>query len=115
MVHKDHKQFTEAVFKQLCERAKQDLPDTARNSEEDWETKEVAVLEHLLAEVRNFCGLEEGFKFDNLSSYPRSIQLKQQIIGIVDFDLVQEHPTMVFFYKQPIIEEYVRKAIGAKP
>ncbi|MEK6279528.1 MAG: hypothetical protein AABN95_04170 [Acidobacteriota bacterium] len=114
-MHKEHKQFTEAVFKQLCERAEKDLPDTARNSEIDWETRQVAVLEHLLSKVQNFCGLEEGFRFDDLSAYPRTTQIKQQIIGIVDFDLVHEHPTMGFFYKQPIIEDYVRKAIGERP
>jgi hypothetical protein len=112
MAHQQHKQFTETVFKELCDKALEELPEIAKDAQVDWETKHVAVLEHLLAMVRDFCGVEEGFKFEDLTSYPRSIQLKQEIIGLVDFDSVHEHPTSVFFYKQPLIEEYVRKAIG---
>jgi hypothetical protein len=115
MAHKEHKQFNETVFKQLCDKAHEELPEIVRDAHADWETKHIAVLEHLLAKVRDFCGVEEGFKFEDLTGYPRSIQLKQEIIGIVDFDSVHEHPTSVFFYKQPIIEEHVRKAIGEKP
>ncbi|MGI9106961.1 MAG: hypothetical protein ACR2G4_12015 [Pyrinomonadaceae bacterium] len=114
MAHKEHPQFNETVFKQLCNKALAELPEIAKDVHVDWETKHVAVLEHLLAKVRDFCGVEEGFKFEDLTGYPRSTQLKQEIIGIVDFDSVHEHPTSVFFYKQPIIEEYVKKAIGAE-
>ena len=112
MAHKEHKPFDETVFKQLCLKAMEGIHAVVKDTQVDWETKEVAVLEHLLATVRDFCGVEYGFKFDDLTSYPRSIQLKQEIIGIVDFDSVHEHPTSVFFYKQPIIEEYVRKALA---
>lgn len=112
MAHKEHKPFNATVFKALCQKASEDLPEIVKTTTGDWETRQVKVLEHLLAIVRDFCGVGEGFKFDDLSSYPRSIQLKQEIIGIVDFDSVHEHPTSVFFRKQPIIEEYVRNAIG---
>lgn len=115
MTHKEHKQFNETVFKQLCNEARKDLPEIVKDTQVDWESKHVSVLEHLLAKVREFCGVEEGFKFEDLSGYPRSLQLKQEIIGIVDFDSVHEHPTSVFFYKQPIIEDYVRKAISDQP
>ena len=112
MAHQQHKQFNETVFKGLCNEARKELPEIVKDAQVDWETKHVAVLEHLLAKVQDFCGVEEGFKFEDLTGYPRSIQLKQEIIGLVDFDSVHEHPTSVFFYKQPIIEEYVREAIG---
>jgi hypothetical protein len=112
MVHKEHKPFNETVFKALCQRASEDLPETVKDAQFDWETRHVAALEHLLAIVQDFCGIAEGFKFQDLSGFPRSIQLKQEIIGIVDFDSVHEHPTSVFFLKQPIIEEYVRETIG---
>ena len=112
MAHKEHKPFDETVFEALCQKASEDLPEIVKDTEVDWEIKQVKILEHLLVTVRDFCGIGEGFKFDDLSSYPRSIQLKQEIIGIVDFDSVHEHPTSAFFHKQPIIEEYVRKAIG---
>ena len=115
MTHKEHKQFNETVFKQLCDEAREALPEIAMDVQADWETRQVAVLEHLLAKVRDFCGVEEGFKFEDLTGYPRSIQLKQEIIGIVDFDSIHEHQTSVFFYKQPIIDEYVKKAIGEQP
>ena len=112
MAHKEHKPFNETVFKALCQRASENLPEIVKDTEVDWETKHVAALEHLLAMVQDFCGIGEGFRFDDLSSYPRSIQLKQEIIGIVDFDSVHEHPTSVFFHKLPIIEEYIREAIS---
>jgi hypothetical protein len=112
MVHKEHKQFSERVFEQLCNQAREELPEITHDPKVDWETKHVAVLEHLLAKVRDFCGVVDGFRLEDLTGYSRSIQLKQEIIGLVDFDSVHEHQTSVFFYKQPIIEEYVRKAIG---
>jgi hypothetical protein len=115
MAHKTHKQFDEVVFTQLCNKSLREVSETLKASQVDWETKQIAFLEHLLKKVQEFCGVEEGFKFEDLTEYPQSVQIKQKIIGIVDFDSVHEHSTMVFFYKQPIIEEYIRKAIGQKP
>jgi hypothetical protein len=115
MAHKKHKQFDEAVFTELCNNSLKELSETVKASQVDWETKQVAFLEYLLKKVQEFCGVEEGFRFEDLTGYPQSVQIKQKIIGIVDFDSVHEHPTMVFFYKQPIIEEYIKKAIGEKP
>jgi|SRR6185437_11820447 len=114
MTHKDHKPFNEMVFRRLCQKASEEMPENVQDAQVDREKQQVAFLEHLLATVREFCGVENGFKFDDLSRYPRSIQLKQEIIGIVDFDSVHEHPMSVFFYKQPIIEEYIRKTISAE-
>lgn len=114
MTHKDHKPFNEMVFRRLCQKASEEMHEIVKDPQVDREKMQVAFLEYLLATIRDFCGVENGFKFDDLSSYPRSVQLKQEIIGIVDFDSVHEHPTSRFFYKQPIIEEYLRKAIAAE-
>ncbi len=113
-MHKEHKEFNEAVFKDLCRRAIEDLPEEVKHSQAKWEQKQVMVLEHLLAKVRDFCGVEEGFKFDDLTGFPRSMHIKQEIIGIVDFDSIHEHTSGVFFRKQPIIEDYVKRAIGGE-
>ena len=53
-----------------------------------------------------------GFKVEDLTDNPRKIQVVQQIVGIVDFDSVHVHPSSVFFRKQPIIKEYLDKALG---
>ena len=69
-------------------------------------------LERLLEKVTRHCGIIEGFKFEDLTDHPRKIQVLQRIVGIVDFDSVHEHPSSVSFRKQPIIKEYVDKALG---
>jgi hypothetical protein len=115
MTHKEHKDFNATVFKQLCDEVLEDLPDVAMDEQVDWEIRHVAVLERLLKRVRDYCGVYEGFKMEDLRGYPLSLQLKQKIIGIVDFDSVHEHTSSVFFYKQPIIEEFVARAIGKNP
>lgn len=73
MTHKDHKPFNEMVFRRLCQKASEEVPEIVKNV--DREKQQVAFLEHLLATVRDFCGVENGFKFDDLSHYPRSLQL----------------------------------------
>jgi hypothetical protein len=115
MAHKEHKDFNATVFKQLCDEVLENLSDVAKNDQVDWEIRHIAVLEQLLKRVRDYCGVYEGFKMEDLRGYPLSLQLKQKIIGIVDFDSVHEHASSVFFYKQPIIEEFVVQAIGKNP
>ena len=115
MTHKEHKEFDASVFKQLCNEVLEDLADVAKDEQNDWEIRHTAVLEQLLKRVRDYCGVYEGFKMEDLRGYPLSLQLKQKIIGIVDFDSVHEHPCSVFFYKQPIIDELVTQAIGENP
>jgi hypothetical protein len=48
----------------------EDLPEIVKDAEADWETKDAAVLEHLLATVRDFCGVEHGFKLMTLQAIP---------------------------------------------
>ena len=115
MPHKEHEDFSAAVFKQLCDEVLEYLPDIAKDEQVDWEIRHIAVLELLLKRVSDYCGVYEGFKMEVLRGYPVSLQLKQKIIGIVDFDSVHEHSNSVFFYKQPIIEEFVEQAIGKNP
>jgi hypothetical protein len=115
MTHKEHKEFNATVFKQLCDEVLENLPVVAKDESINWEIRHVAVLERLLEKVRNYCGVYEGFIMGDLKGYPLSLQLKQKIIGIVDFDSVHEHPSSVFFYKQPIIEDFVTRAIGKNP
>jgi hypothetical protein len=115
MTHKEHKAFNATVFKQLCDEVLEDLPDVAKDGQLDWEIRHIAVLEQLLKSVCDYCGVYDGFKMEDLRAYPLSLQLKQKIIGIVDFDSVHEHASSAFFYKQPIIEEFVTRAIGKNP
>lgn len=115
MAHKDHKEFDARVFKQLCDEVLEDLPDSAKDIQAEWEIRQITVLEQLLEKVRDYCGVYEGFRMEDLEGYPLSLKLKQKIIGIVDFDSVHEHPSSVFFKKQRIIEDFVTKALGKSP
>ena len=102
MVHKSYEQFNEGVFKKLSDESLKDLLAGARDEE---------ALDHLLGKVRSFCGVDI-VKIRDYTDVPRSMQLKQQIIDVVDHDSVVEHPSSSFFLKEPIIDEYVRKATG---
>ncbi len=104
MAHKSHEQFNEAVFRRLCDEAISDLPVEARDEE--------AVLEHLLAKVRSFCGVDQ-VTFRDDAGVTRSAQLKQQIIDVVEYDSLIEHPLSLSFSKAPIIDEYVRMATAS--
>jgi hypothetical protein len=109
MTHKNHEEFSEEVFRNICEDALQCLPDIAKNSTLQRPIRERAALEHLLALVKQFCGIEHGFSFEDVSKLPRNIQIKQEIIGVVDFDSLHEHPTSSFFRKEPVIDDYLGK------
>jgi hypothetical protein len=64
--------------------------------------------------VQHHCGLIDWFEFEDLSEQPRSVQLMQDIMRLVEYDSLHEHPTSVFFRKGPMIEEYISKAIEGK-
>jgi hypothetical protein len=110
MSHKDHKEFTSSVFRQLCEDAGNTLPDVDKNS--SWEAKAEIVLDHLKKKVINFCGVEEGFGYEDVSGFPRYVQLISEIVDIVDFDMVHQHGPFRFFRKGPIVMQYVIDTIG---
>src|ERR1700738_3479790 len=110
--HRPHEPFNEEVFRRLVDEALADLPLILLDQNSSREEKEIAVLERLLEKVTRHCGIIEGFKFEDLTDHPRKIQVLQRIVGIVDFDSVHEHPSSVSFRKQPIIKEYVDKALG---
>jgi len=112
--HKKHEPFDEKVFRKLCDEALEDLPLIVTDTGATVEEKRIAVLERLVQKVRQHCGVIEGFKLEDLSGYSRSVQLVQEILGIVDFDSLHEHSHSNFFRKQPIIQEYVQKATGEK-
>jgi hypothetical protein len=103
MAHKQHEEFNEGVFTRLCDEALRDLPGDSRSEE--------AALDYLLHKVRNFCGVE-SVKIRDYTGIPRAVQLKQQIVDVVEHDSIVEHPTSSFFKKEPIIDEYVRKVTG---
>jgi len=112
LISRPHEPFNEEVFRQLVDEALADLPSIVLDQNSSQEEKEIAVLERLLKRVTRHCGIIEGFKFEDLTGHPRKIQVVQQIVGIVDFDSVHVHPSLVFFRKQPIIKEYLDKALG---
>jgi len=113
MEHKAHREFNEDVFRQVCNEALEDLPAVAGDERVDWETKHIAVLEHLLRKIRGFCGVYE-VTIRDLTGIPRSSQLRQEIIDVIEHDSLTKHQTSSFFHKAPIVEEYVQKAIGTE-
>jgi aspartyl-tRNA synthetase len=110
--HKEHEPFSEQVFRHLVDEALADLPAMVLDQNSSKDEKELAVLERLLEQVTRHCGLIEGFETEDLTDQPRKIQVVQKIVGIVDYDSVHVHPFSSFFRKQPIIKEYVDKALG---
>ncbi|HEX8177226.1 MAG TPA: hypothetical protein VF543_19210 [Pyrinomonadaceae bacterium] len=113
MTHKEHKEFTASVFRQLCDDARKSLPDIDANAA--WETKAEIVLDHLKKKVIDFCGVEVGFGFEDVSGFPRYVQLLSEVVDIVDFDMVHQHGPFRFFRKGPIAMQYVVDAIGERP
>jgi hypothetical protein len=112
MSDKEHKEFNESVLRQLCEEASKTLPTVDPSAA--WEPKAEIVLNHLKNKVIGFCGVPEGFNFQNVSGFPRYSQLVSEIVGIIDFDVVQEHGSYKFFYKAPIVMQYVIDIIGVR-
>jgi aspartyl-tRNA synthetase len=112
--HKKHEPFDENVFRELSNKALEDLPIIVTDPKSTIEEKQIAVLERLVEKVRQHCGIVEGFRVEDLSGYPRALQLVQEIVGIVDFDNLDKHSGPGFFRKVPIIQEYVQKATGEK-
>ena len=110
--HRPHEPFNEVVFRRLVDEALANLPSIVLDQNSSREEKEIAVLERLLDKVTRHCGIIGGFKFEDVTDHPRKIQVVQQIVGIVDFDSVHEHTSSVAFKKQPIIKEYLDKALG---
>src|SRR5438477_6956393 len=110
--HRPHEPFNEVVFRRLVDEALANLPSIVLDQSSSREEKEIAVLERLLDKVTRHCGIIGGFKFEDVTDHPRKIQVVQQIVGIVDFDSVHEHTSSVAFKKQPIIKEYLDKALG---
>ncbi|HMH42682.1 MAG TPA: aspartate--tRNA ligase [Pyrinomonadaceae bacterium] len=109
--HKSHEPFNEEVFRRLVNEALTDLPSIVLDPKSKLEEKEVAVLERLLEKVARHCGVIQGLEFEDLSNQPRKLQLIQQIIGVIEFDSLHNHATSVFFRKQPIIKEFLDKAL----
>jgi hypothetical protein len=113
MAHKEHKPFTSSVFRELCKEARNTLPTVNANA--PWETRAEEVLEHLKTHLIDFCGVEEGFGFENVNGFPSYVQRFSEIVDVVDFDLVHEHGPFNFFRKGPIVMQYVVDTIGKKP
>lgn len=113
MAHKEHKTFSSSVLRELCDQASLDLPVAAKVESAAWETRAEAALEHLKTKVIDFCGVEQGFGFRNVNRLPRYAQLAYEIIDIIDADIVAEqHGSFIFFWKEPIIVDYLKKAVG---
>jgi hypothetical protein len=96
----------------LCEDARNTLPDFDRGTA--WETQAEVVLEHLKNKLIDFCGVDEGFGFEDVGGFPRYVQLGSEIADIVDFDIVHLHGPFRFFRKGPIIMQYVIDPIGKR-
>lgn len=104
MAHKEHKEFTSSVFRQLCEEARNTLHGIDKDA--SWEVQAEIVLEHLKNRVIDFCGVEEGFGFEDVSGFPRYVQFISEIVDIVDFDIVHQHGPFRFFRKAPQLEAF---------
>jgi hypothetical protein len=114
MKHIPHDEFNAEVFRRVCQKALETLLPTAHQEQSDLETRQELALEHLLNEVRAFCGVREPLKLEDVTGYPRSVLLVQEIGGTVEMDSLHYHQTSVFFNKVPIIDEYVEQATGKK-
>ena len=112
MTHKEHKEFTSSIFRQLCDDARNSLPEIDANAA--WETKAEIAFDHLKNKVIDFCGIEEGFGFEDVSGFPRYVQLLSEIVDIVDFDIVHQHGPFRFFRKGPIAMQYVIDSVGER-
>src|SRR5947209_5537474 len=116
MAHKEHKKFSSSVLREICNEALLDLPAAAKDESANWEARAEAALEHLKNKIIDFCGVEHGFGFRNVSRLPRYAQLVYEIIDIVDADIVAEqHGGFVFFWKEPKIADYLKEAVSDKP
>ncbi|HXQ33778.1 MAG TPA: hypothetical protein VN843_07190 [Anaerolineales bacterium] len=116
---KDHKEFRSSVFRAICDDCLKDLPEAAKDANASWEARAENALEHLLNKVVTFCGVESGFVYigeEAKKRLPRYAQLAYTIIDIVDFDSIHYHAGFYFFWKEPIIRDYLNRAgIGDRP
>lgn len=114
MPHIDnHDEITSTVFRRICDETLAGLePEPPIGGRSKLERAEYA-LTALLGAMTDFCGLEEGFVSIGhgfLSKLPIPAQLIYTIADIVDFDRSHFHEGGRYFWKEPIIKDFLTRA-----
>ncbi|MDX6383354.1 MAG: hypothetical protein QOK48_927 [Blastocatellia bacterium] len=69
-------------------------------------------LEHLLEQLRDFCGIQKGPRVRDLTGQPRSIDLSEEVKEIITIDRMHFHPGFENFSINELITEYLEEATG---
>jgi hypothetical protein len=108
--------FGDWILRGLCSDALRDLPATATDESATWEVRAEAALERLKKGVIEFCEDGSVIEFRTISRFPRYAQLVYEIVDMVNADIAADTPEhFTFYFKEPIIADYLREAVGEKP
>jgi aspartyl-tRNA synthetase len=110
--HRIHEPFTESSTRLMFNKALESLTPVVKYPEMPKQVKVEIALEHLLEQLRNFCGIQKGPILLDLTEQSRSVHLSEDIKAIITIDGMQFHPGFAFFRINELIEDYLEQATG---